>query len=310
MDKILIYLLAGLVASECKEPTKRDRRGHYDSTYSLGIGPVQIQNHPGASESLYSYQNSKAISLPEYSTEPLHLNYYELNSIEKPVQESQEYVPPQSVGSAVIPELPPPAVPVNAAAANVPGDGNSIFLGSGALGVLNLGGGAYVLGSGALGYSEIRRNPRPNIRASTLPPIQASPNLLPAAVNSPERPRQRAVFSYSFPTGHGSPVNQNEYEFLAPSQAGFGDPLPPGRLKITNTYAVPTALVLPARLADPARYQAPLREYKTVPTSLTVPQTQPPTQAQPITTQSVTVESDLLNIYPKRVNDLYQYFKK
>lgn len=86
---------------------------------------------------------AKVLSLPEYSTEALDLSYYQIssNSIEKPVQETQEYVPPQSVGAAVIPYQPPPATPVNAAASNVPGDGNSVFLGSGSLGVINLGGG-------------------------------------------------------------------------------------------------------------------------------------------------------------------------
>lgn len=53
--------------------------------------------------------------------------------------------------------------------------------------------GVYALGSGALGYSERRSNPRRSFRAPLLPPIQAAPNLIPAAVNSPDASQQIPV---------------------------------------------------------------------------------------------------------------------
>lgn len=73
------------------------------------------------------------------------LNYIVSNSIEKPVREAQDYVPPQSVGTAIIPPIPPPATPINAAAANVPAERGAVFLGSGALGVIDLGGGRSIV---------------------------------------------------------------------------------------------------------------------------------------------------------------------
>lgn len=163
------------------------------------------------------------------------------NSIEKPVMEQQEVPPPSSDGSAIIPEVPPPAIPVNAVAANVPNTRGAVFLGSGSLGVLSLGNGAYALGSGSLGYSENRIRPNPNAQAPRPPPIVASPNLIPAAVQSPN-----PYPSYIQNPAPGQPplsVDQNGYEFLAPERVGFGmiNPLTPPRLKVTQQFAAPTA---------------------------------------------------------------------
>lgn len=57
--------------------------------------------------------------------------------------------------------------------------------------------GAYALGSGALGYSERRSNPRRSFKAPLLPPVRAAPNLIPAAVNSPEPVQAISVLNYS-----------------------------------------------------------------------------------------------------------------
>lgn len=70
--------------------------------------------------------------------------YATSNAIDKPVDEPQEIVPPQSTGNAIIPYYPPPATPVNAAAANVPARMGAVFLGSGSLGVIDLGGGKFL----------------------------------------------------------------------------------------------------------------------------------------------------------------------
>lgn len=56
------------------------------------------------------------------------------------MRESQETVSRQS-NRAIIPPMPLPATPVNAVAANIPVVENSVFLGSGSLGVVDLGGG-------------------------------------------------------------------------------------------------------------------------------------------------------------------------
>lgn len=58
MFQIFIYFLAVLALNEAKEVTKRKRRGHYGSTYTLGNNQVQIGDSIApSSESLYSYQN-------------------------------------------------------------------------------------------------------------------------------------------------------------------------------------------------------------------------------------------------------------
>ncbi|CAH1963564.1 unnamed protein product [Acanthoscelides obtectus] len=143
--------------------------------------------------------------------------------------------------TAIIPLLPPPATPVqitrpnNAANAN----GGAVFLGSGALGVVALGGGAYVLGSGGLGYSNRRSNPRASFRHPLLPPVRASADLIPAAVNTPQMQQFQGV-QFSYPPGSPLPRDQNGYEYLPPDRVAFGDPLPPRPLKTTNSYATPS----------------------------------------------------------------------
>lgn len=81
----------------------------------------------------YHSQNNDYLEVPQ-------IEYTSTNDLEKPVSEYQEYIPNQAT-VAVIPPMPPPATPVAAAAANIPSIDNSIFLGSGSLGVIDLGGG-------------------------------------------------------------------------------------------------------------------------------------------------------------------------
>ncbi|XP_057661890.1 uncharacterized protein LOC130897181 [Diorhabda carinulata] len=274
MKTIFLYVFAVLASSESKKLIERKRRGSLRTTLSptthlqiAGIDNFDLQN-----SDLYARESVDVGGTYQILT----------NSLEKPVQESQEYIPPQSIAVAIIPSYPPPATPVNAAASNVPGNGNAVFLGSGSIGVVHLGGGAYVLGSGGLGYSEKRRNPRPSIRSSTLPPIRAHPNLLPAAVNSQRTSQQTPIFSYTYPTGQQFPIDANGYEYLTPNKVGFGDPLPPRPLKVTNTYAVPTSL-------QSSQFISPTTQYS------------PP--------QTITPMEDNQNsspVYPKRVSNVYQ----
>nr|XP_023019921.1 actin cytoskeleton-regulatory complex protein PAN1-like [Leptinotarsa decemlineata] len=171
--------------------------------------------------------------------------YASSNAVDKPVQESQDFIPPQATGTVIIPRRPPPAIPVDTVGLNVPGKGGAVFLGSGSLGVLDLGGGAYALGSGSIGYSDRRSNPRSSFKAPLLPPVRATPNLIPAAVNSPLPPQQTPIFEYQFPVTGQLPTDQNGYEYLPPNRVGFGDPLPMRPLKTRNAYATPSPLQLP-----------------------------------------------------------------
>ncbi|KAK9870868.1 hypothetical protein WA026_009826 [Henosepilachna vigintioctopunctata] len=191
-------------------------------------------------EITFSYEDAydfSGISIPSH------------NSIEKPVDEPQEYVPPQSVGSASVPLQPPPAVPVNAVAANVPSNNGAVYLGSGSIGVVRLGNGAYALGSGSLGYSDLRSRPRPsaNVRPS---PIRASPNLIPAAIpgQPPIQPPTRQVFEYRFPLSDRSIQDTNTYELLRPDGVGFGTPVirPPRPARMHFATAT-----VPVRPSDP-----------------------------------------------------------
>lgn len=168
------------------------------------------------------------------------------NSIDKPIIEAQEYIPPQSTGTAILPQMPPPAVPVNAVASNIPASGGAVFLGSGSIGVVDLGNGAYALGSGALGYSENRARPRPTTTVPVYPPIKASPDLIPAAVPTPQPP-QFGFIDYTHPY-LGVPqlpqIDQNGYEYLPPNRVGFGEPNPPRPIRTRQQFATPTALQL------------------------------------------------------------------
>ncbi|KAH1028808.1 hypothetical protein HUJ05_002139 [Dendroctonus ponderosae] len=156
------------------------------------------------------------------------------NSVEKPVQEASEPAPQQVTGTAIIPLQPPPAVPVNAAAANVPTNNGAVFLGSGALGVINLGNGAFALGSGGIGYSNQRQQPRPNGRSPLFPPLPANPNLVPAARASqvPASIPQTTWPGFQYnqqllnPRSTQKQTDQNGYERLDARSAGFGQPTP------------------------------------------------------------------------------------
>ncbi|KAG5882858.1 hypothetical protein JTB14_034578 [Gonioctena quinquepunctata] len=320
MKTIPLYLLALFAVSESEEDNhQRKRRGYFRSTYPIGtnqlrIGGVNVDSY-GSTErvmlrgtDLFSPGAGKFHSIPQYAgaIHELHqipqIEYANSNAVDKPVQESQEFIPPQSTGTAIIPMNPPPATPVNAAAFNVPANGGAVFLGSGSLGVIDLGGGAYALGSGALGYSERRSNPRSSFRAPLLPPVQAAPNLIPAAVNSPPLPPQgRPIVQYSFPvSGQQKPTDENGYEFLPPNQVGFGDPLPPRPLKTRNAFATPTALQLPPQPPQlPQSFQAiqPLESYQS---SQSFEVTSQPAQLQPVQP----IDSDQ-SIYGQDVSDLY-----
>lgn len=107
--------------------------------YSQGIeNYLPIQNSQ-TSHANYDFK----ISLPLQQAHALPIPIAASNSVEKPVEEPQEYVPPQSIGQAILPEVPPPATPVNAAASNVQAPRGAVFLGSGSLGVVDLGNGTW-----------------------------------------------------------------------------------------------------------------------------------------------------------------------
>lgn len=198
------------------------------------------------------YNQGLQSSAPSSYNDPLNFNYPsysfpEHNSIEKPVDEPQEYVPPQSVGSAGIPLIPPPATPVNAVAANVPSANGAVYLGSGSIGVVQLSNGAYALGSGSLGYSDGRSQTRSSSNEPSYPPLPASPNLIPAAVPSqpiqtpPASTMQR--FEYTFPVMGTYGQDPNTYEILRPETVAFGTaprrpPRPPRMHFATPTYPV------------------------------------------------------------------------
>ncbi|KAJ8963003.1 hypothetical protein NQ314_005643 [Rhamnusium bicolor] len=207
MCKILIFFLALFALSKCEgDAYRRKRRGSFRSSYpvdsnQLQIGGVNVDtygksvNIPLQETDLYAPGVDQFLPISEYNQANVNLkvglrgirpnvdphlaqiqvsqiNYPVSNAVDKPVQEQQEFQPPQSAGTAIIPPRPPPAVPVNAVADNVPTGRGAVFLGSGSLGVIDLGGGAYALGSGSLGYSEMRSNPRSSFK-SPPPPTSA-----------------------------------------------------------------------------------------------------------------------------------------
>lgn len=104
--------------------------------YSSGITKyLSIPDYGGTNDADFGLK----VTLPLAKAQSIAIPAASSNSIEKPVEEPQEYVPPQSIGTAILPQMPPPATPVNAAAANVPSQRGAVFLGSGALGVVALG---------------------------------------------------------------------------------------------------------------------------------------------------------------------------
>lgn len=116
--------------------------------------------------------------------------------------------------------------------------------------------GAYALGSGSIGYSNMRSNPRPSIKSPLFPPVQAAPNLIPAAVPSSIPPPANPLPAYdpvTVPVDYNDPLinylnpappkDANGYEYLPPNRVGFGSPLPRlPRVKATMAFATPTAL--------------------------------------------------------------------
>lgn len=217
----------------------RSRRAPILGGYSYSTGglqfnpPFETLNLPLSDAELYSLgidsflpfggSNFKANVVPVASS----------NSVEKPVQEVSDSVPPQPRSTAVIPLQPPPAVPVNAAAANVPSTQGAVFLGSGSLGVINLGNGlwfdssfdfnvliflfigAFALGSGGIGYSDRRQQPRPSGTSPLFPPLAASPNLVPAA--TPSQPPNPIIPGNL--SGQTAPIGGIQFNqpFLVPS---------------------------------------------------------------------------------------------
>ncbi|KAJ8915883.1 hypothetical protein NQ315_015494 [Exocentrus adspersus] len=224
---VVIFFLALLALSNSKESKyPRRRRGSFQATYPLEnniqIGGVDLESYgksasiPLQQTDLYSPGVDEVLPLQSYESADVNLrvdlsdvrfqrrpqlhqfptiSYISSNAVDKPVQESQDFVPPQSLSFH---HYHPPATPVNAAASNVPAQRGAVFLGSGAIGVVDLGGGAYALGSGSIGYSGQRSNPRSSFRAPLLPPVQAAPNLLPAAVPSSQPPPAPAPAQFDF----------------------------------------------------------------------------------------------------------------
>ncbi|CAH0560917.1 unnamed protein product [Brassicogethes aeneus] len=220
------------------------------------------------------------------------------NSIDKPVQEAQEVIPPTSLGRAIIPENPPPATPVNAVAANIPMSQGALFLGSGSLGVVDLGNGVYALGSGSLGYSNRRSNPRPSIKSPLYPPIPASPNQIRAAVPSSIPPPLNPLPSYmpvSMSIDYNDPLlnylpqpppDENGYEYLAPNRVGFGSPLNyVPRIKPTMNFATPTPLQVPLEAIP----HFPLSSY------------QFEVGSQDVSSQTIQFGEKLPNFYPQEI---------
>ncbi|XP_063903247.1 splicing factor, proline- and glutamine-rich-like [Zophobas morio] len=177
------------------------------------------------------------------------------NSLDKPVMEGQEYIPSPGIGTAILPQMPQPAIPVNAVASNIPASRGAVFLGSGSIGVVSLGNGAYALGSGSLGYSENRSRPRPTANVPVYPPIRATPDLLPAAVPTPLPPQPAPPIGGFYPGSidFGGPflvpqkpqLDQNGYEYLPPNRVGFGQPNPPRPPRTRQQFATPTTLQIP-----------------------------------------------------------------
>nr|CAH7722217.1 unnamed protein product [Callosobruchus chinensis] len=165
---------------------------------------VELNNVSLQTNGLTQPGASATIDLTQQQVEPSQqqVNFVSSNDIEKPVDEIQEFVPTQTQGgqTAIIPLLPPPATPVQITRPNTPANGGAVFLGSGALGVVALGGGAYVLGSGGLGYSNRRSNPRASFRHPLLPPVRASADLIPAAVNAPQMQQFQGI-QFNYPPG-------------------------------------------------------------------------------------------------------------
>ncbi|XP_060530813.1 uncharacterized protein LOC132704668 [Cylas formicarius] len=274
-------LLTVLVVLSSTRSEKRPNRA--TSLYSLQLSTVGLSSYGNINFPLEQSQyyaatlkdiavpQGQAFHIPQVGKDNIAPVAY-TNSVEKPVEEVQDYVPPpQSSGPAIIPFQPPPAVPVNAAAANVPANNGAVFLGSGSLGVINLGNGAFALGSGGIGYSDIRQQPRPSGTSPLYPPLPANPNLVPAAKPSqtPTPIPQGTPISQLTPNGfHFSQpvfvqaqqpsVDQNGYEQLTTNSAGFGSPSPRIRpLKTTNNYATPTATQVQIQPIHPSQRPQP-----------------------------------------------------
>ncbi|CAH1371143.1 uncharacterized protein [Tenebrio molitor] len=249
---IALVALIGLQASEGARISK-SKRGFDAVTLGHGYSDDLTLSPSGWKVNTGDYNLQVDLPPPRHLPPP-QIAIIQSNSLDKPVMEGQEYIPPQSIGAAVLPRMPIPATPVNAAAANIPASRGAVFLGSGSLGVVDLGNGAYALGSGSIGYSGSRSRPRPTAKVPVFPPIQAAPNLIPAAVPSPA-PAQPippiGLVPGSIDFNHPllnvpqvPQVDQNGYEYLPPNRIGFGTPNPPRPIRTRQQFATPTALQL------------------------------------------------------------------
>ncbi|XP_066252524.1 uncharacterized protein [Euwallacea similis] len=272
--KTVLLLLCSVLLHHSHATIPRAKRGSLISAYSysnIGLDypssdpfRVSIQESPLLySLGIDSFLPFANAEYPKSNIAPVAAS----NSVEKPVQELSDPVPQMPRGTAVIPLTPPPAVPVNAAAANVPAARGAVFLGSGSLGVVHLGNGAFALGSGGIGYSDMRQQPRHSGMSPLFPPLPANPRLLPAATPSQvltpipqanlsgQLTSNGVQFSQPFFTSTPSSQAQNDpngYERLNPNAVGFGMPTSMVRpLKTRMNYATITVPQITVEAAYP-----------------------------------------------------------
>ncbi|KAL1489734.1 hypothetical protein ABEB36_013669 [Hypothenemus hampei] len=275
---LLFTILSCLIITVNSERTQRDEtyfkpylypRGGDNQNYEpLNVPLQESPLYILGTDSFLPFAPDTTLASPKFKISPVAYS----NSIEKPVQEPSDPVPQPPRITAVIPLQPPPAVPVNAAAANVPANNGAVFLGSGALGVVNLGNGAFALGSGGIGYSNIRQQPRPSGQSPLYPPLAATPNLVPAA--TPSQPplsipqpnlagqlTPDGAYQFNSPlftpqTRQMKEVDQNGYERL--SSPGFGNQTPRIRpIKTRMNYATLTVPQVTVEIAHPNQMAQP-----------------------------------------------------
>ncbi|KAF7263944.1 hypothetical protein GWI33_000831, partial [Rhynchophorus ferrugineus] len=256
---LFTLVLVGLSQSKKDDRDKRGTFSFADTFESLKI--------PHGDTQLFDLGVDTFLPIPQgdliHSSKGSIIPVASSNSVEKPVQEPQEPIPQQPTGTAIIPLIPPPAVPVNAAASNVPSNNGATFLGSGALGVVNLGNGAFALGSGGIGYSNVRQQPRPNGNSPLYPLLPASPHLLPAATPSQQIPPGFQFTPPLFKPNDDFPKfpgisDPNGYEPLDPRNVRFGAQNPRKRpIKIRMNFATPTVPQVQVQPVHPSQRPQP-----------------------------------------------------